>query len=143
MTTRIQIDTSFLLRQVSALTKVRERHQTWNEFGELTARHNHARPLPVHVIDGRIEEGTSSEPSNWSVAKDLVYEVLKTDDPKHDGIRKRLGNFREPSTPLLLTTLSLWLAGVLGMSVSKTSPMVAAMLYAVAKSSNDWETLRN
>lgn len=139
MTTRTAIDTRFLLRQVSSLTKVQEREHTWDEFGGRLDRLNQWPPLPVHLMD-RADE--SSPSSNWEMAKELVHEVITSEEPKYQAIRRRLGDLEQPSTARILTTLSIWLAGVLGISVSKTTPMVATILYAVAKSPEEWEVLR-
>ncbi len=141
MTTRTPIDTRFLLRQVSSLNKVREHEQTWDEFGDGLARLKQWPPSPVHLMDRLPEDPAAS--ATWNMAKELVHGVITSEDPKNVAIRRRLGDLSQPSTPRLLTTLSLWLAGVLGLSVSKTSPMVATMLYAVAKSPDDWDVLRN
>lgn len=75
------------------------------------------------------------------MAKSLVYAVLASRDPQHDAIRQRLGNLQEPSTPRLLSTLSLWLAGKMGISVSVTVPLVAVMLYAAAEAGGTWDVL--
>jgi hypothetical protein len=141
-TSRIPIDTEFLLRQVSSLVQVKRRRRTWNEFGENVIDYSDhflpkaRRPMPDD------EPADESEAVCWNMAKELIHSVVASQDPTYDGIRKRLGNLREPSTPLLLSTLSLWLAGVLGMSVSVTGPLVAAMLFGVAEAGGDWGALR-
>ena len=128
----IQIDINFLLRQVSALVQVRRRRRTWNELGEAVLR-DFMESYPLARM----------EATRWSSAKSLVHAVLATRDPQHDAIRNRLGNLQQPSTPLLLSTLGLWLAGVLGISVTVTRPLVAVMLYAAGEAGGDWEVLRN
>ena len=76
------------------------------------------------------------------MAKNRVHAVVATQDPQDHAIRRRLGNLQDPSTPVLLSTLGLWLAGVLGISVSVTGPLVAVMLYGVAQADGNWEALR-
>ena len=89
----------------------------------------------------RVEAPVSREAARWRMAKSLVYAVLASRDPQHDAIRQRLGNLQEPSTPRLLSTLSLWLAGKMGISVSATVPLVAVMLYAAAEAGGTWDVL--
>ena len=75
------------------------------------------------------------------MAKSVVHEVLVRRNPQYDRIRQRLGNLNEPSTPRLLSTLSLWLAGEMEISVSVTVPLVAVMLYAAAQAGGTWDVL--
>lgn len=77
------------------------------------------------------------------MAKSRVHAVVASQDPEYHAIRRRLGNLRNPSTPALLSTLGLWLAGMLKISVSVTGPLVAVMLYSVAEADGDWEVLRD
>ncbi len=137
----IQIDTAYLLRQVSTLAQVIRQERTWNEFGEKVGRDFRSSTPTLRVVSEEGEVETPVRQSTWTRAKELIHSVLAGREPKYDAIRKRLGNLREPWTPALLSTLSLWLAGVLGISVSATIPMVAAMLYAVAEASGDCEIL--
>jgi hypothetical protein len=41
----------------------------------------------------------------------------------------------------LLSTLSLWMAGTLGVSITAMRPMLATMLYGVAATGGDWDIL--
>ena len=143
MKPRIHIDTDFLLRQVAGLVQVKRKRRTWGEFGDKVVREYHGQASRVQPGRNGIEAEVVTESSEWGLAKELVHAVMANRDPRHDAIRKRLGNLQEPSTPRLLSTLSLWLAGVLGISTSATGPMVAAMLYAVGVADGDWEVLGN
>jgi hypothetical protein len=62
-------------------------------------------------------------------------------DQEHEPVRKRLGDFKNPSTAALFSTLSLYLAGKLGLSLTITQPMLAVMLYAVHGASGNWNVL--
>lgn len=131
----ISIDTAFLLRRYSELSQVERKRRTWNELGEKLLNHfmTHSQPLPTDQGD---------DPTHyWSMAKTLVHSVTATRDPEYDAIRTRLGNLINPSTPLLLFTLGLWLAGTMGISTSVTGPMVAVMLHGVAEAAGDWDAL--
>jgi hypothetical protein len=132
----LPIDRNFLARQVPDLAHMRRRCGSWDDLGEKTAR-DFLHPRGQVVRSG-VE---SSQTSEWSLAKELVHDVLISGNPQHDAIRKRLGDLSEPSTPRLLSTLSLWLAGVLKISVSVTLPMVAVMLYAVGEAGGDPKVL--
>lgn len=141
-TARIHVDTAFLLRQVSALVHVKRKRRTWNEFGEKLIEDYLSSSPKVRRPMAEMESTDASEATCWSIAKELVHSVVASQDPTYGGIRKRLGNLQNPSTPRLLSTLSLWLAGVLGISTSATGPLVAVMLYGVAEAGGDWEALR-
>lgn len=129
LTPLIAIDQTFLLRKVSGLAQVKLKRRTWDEHGERLTQ-NFCRYA-----------GHETEASAWSQAKELVYLVLTRRDPRHDGIRKCLGNLKQPSTPRLLSTLGLWLAGVLQISVSATMPMVAVILYGLSETEGYWPEL--
>lgn len=131
---KLLIDQDFLLRQVSLLIRVKRRRCSWDEFGEMVARDF------LSPRNGRGKPSPGS--SEWQLAKELVHGVLATADPQYDGIRKRLGTRETASTPLLLSTLSLWLAGILQISVSMTVPMTACLLYAIAEAGGDPEILK-
>jgi hypothetical protein len=145
-TVRIEIDTECLLRQISSLNQVSKQLLNWNEFGEEVARDFIASPEMFRVMSddqvSREAPAPSLGPSKWVRAKNLVHGVFTREDPNHIAIRKRLF-LSNPSTSLLLQHLSLWLAGKLGLSVTATRPMVAVILYAVAKSPLGWEILRD
>ncbi len=139
---RVNIDMAFLLRQVTSLADVKRKRRTWNEFGEKAFQDLDRASPGSRRLKSRIEPDRASAASYWGMVKELVHAVVGSRDPAYDGIRRRLGDLREPSTPLLLSTLSLWLAGVLGISVSVTGPLVAVMLYGVAEAGGDWEILK-
>jgi hypothetical protein len=144
MRPRIRIDTDFLVRQVATLARVKWKRRTWNECGEKVFRDFVRSSRTVHLRASRVDAATASEASAyWIMAKGLVHAVVASRDPRHEAIRKRLGNLLEPSTPRLWSTLSLWLAGVLGISTSVTGPLVAVMLYGVAEAGGNWEALRD
>lgn len=131
----ISIDTAFLRRRCSELSQVERKRRTWNELGEklLNRFMSGSQPLPTDHSD---------DPTHyWSMAKKLVYSVTATRDPEYDAIRTRLGNLINPSTPLLLFTLGLWLAGTMGISTSVTGPLVAVMLHGVAEAAGNWDAL--
>jgi hypothetical protein len=66
---------------------------------------------------------------------------MATSDPENAPVLKRLGDFKNPSTAALFSTLSLYLAGKLGLSLTITQPMLAVMLYAVHGASGNWNVL--
>lgn len=133
----ISIDTAFLLRRCSHLSQVERKRRTWNELGEKLLHHfmGGSQPSP----DDHIHDSTHY----WSLAKTLVHSVIATQDPRYHAIRMRLEHLVNPSTPLLLFTLGLWLAGTMGISTSITGPLVAVMLHGVAQAAGDWNTLES
>ena len=138
---RIRIDVSFLVRQVAGLARVKMRRRTWNEFGEKVLKEYLSSSNLARIGWNPRNREVTPESTYWKMTRTLVHEVVATADPKHDMIRKRLGNLRDPSTRVLLSTLSLWLAGALGITTSVTGPLVAAMLFGVADAGGDWEVL--
>jgi hypothetical protein len=127
---RLRIDTGFILRQEPRLIRVKRRQCSWDAFGEQVIRDFLQPRIPaIRNVTGEFAE--------WEFAKELVHAVLASSSPEHDGIRKRLGNPETASTPLLFSTLSLWLAGVLKISVTLTMPMTAAILYGIGEADGD------
>ena len=141
-TSRILIDTTFLLRQVSALAQVKRKHRTSNELGEKLLCDFMESSPSARIVRDRYESKDCPAVASWSMAKSRVHAVVASQDPQHHAIRRRLGNLQNPSTPVLLSALGLWLAGVLEITVSVTSPIVAVMLYGVAEADGNWEVLR-
>ena len=132
---RLRIDLSFILRQEPRLIRVKRRQCSWDTFGELVLR-DFFQPRITAI------RSATDELAEWKFAKELVHSVLTSSAPEHDGIRKRLGNPGTASTPLLFSTLSLWLAGILKISVSLTMPMTAAILYGISEADGDPDVLR-
>ncbi len=137
----IKVDKDFLLRKVSTLRQAERRRRNWDEHGKKITRE-----FPISKPAFRLigEDGISLEVSptpNWEEAKELVQSVFTSTDPKYDGIRKRLRNLHNPSTQMLLSVLSIWLSGEMGISTSMTHPMVALILYGSSASSLNLMTL--
>ena len=139
MNLMVLIDADFLLQKVHSLRQVQQGHLTWNEFGEKIARSVPGNYRRYHDHDP--ERAPAPGPTVWLSAKELVHAAMISQDLKYEQVRKRLIYFERPSTPSLFTTLSLWLAGKLGISVTTTQPMVAAMLYGVGQSDGNWGIL--
>jgi hypothetical protein len=133
-TAKLKIDVDFLLREVSSLRHVKKQRITWNEYGEKIATDFPATAPGLRLIDDDFDYVVSAPAPHWKTAKQIIHEVFAANDPKYDDIRKRLWNSHNPSNQFLLSTLSIWLSGVIGFSVSITRPMVAAMLYGIATS---------
>jgi hypothetical protein len=132
---RLRIDPGFILRQEPRLIRVRRRQCSWDAFGEQVLRDFfQPRISTIRTVTGELAE--------WELAKELVNAVLTSSAPEYDGIRKRIGNPETASTPMLFSTLSLWLAGILKISVSLTMPMTAAILYGIGEAGGDPEVLR-
>jgi hypothetical protein len=134
-TAGIDVDKDFLLRKVSSLRQAKRRRRTWDEHGEKITR-EFPIPKPAFRLIGEDAAATEvSQAPNWQEAKDLIQAVFTSTDPKYDGIRKRLQNSHNPSTQMMLSVLSIWLSGEMGISTSITHPMVALMLYGSSTSS--------
>ena len=137
--TEARIDRKFLLRQFPMLIHVKLKRRTWDEHGAKVARELLSAANPHNRITNG---GSDLAASTWNLAKELVHAAITTENPEHAAIRKRLGDWRNRPTPALFSALRLWMAGVLGISVTTTGAMLAAMLYGVADAKGNWEILR-
>jgi len=79
----------------------------------------------------------SKTDDDWSAARNALYALFCTRSPELAEIRKWLKDSPPITTQLLLSTLSLWLAGHLGKSVTVTTPLVAAVLLGIARDGMD------
>ncbi len=135
------IDRVYLLKKVSGLMEVKARRRTWNEFGQRLER----EALPVqrayHLVPELTDPGDGGASPLWQEAKELVFAVMASGEAEFESIRKRIAPSSPQPTPLLLSTLGVWLAGRLGVSVTITGPMTAAILYGVAESPAGWDVL--
>ncbi len=131
--TRLRIDLAFILRQEPRLIRVKRRQCSWDSFGDQVTRDFFQPRFTTIMTTVR----STDEPAEWELAKELVLAVFTSAAPEYDGIRKRLGNPGTASTPMLYSTLSLWLAGILKISVSLTMPMTAAILYGIGEAEGD------
>lgn len=139
----IPIDKNYLLRIDSRLAMVIRNQLTWDELGaKIAGLYQEHYPMTHNVSDTSQTTEIPTAP-HWHLAKHLVHDVFGSRDPQYDPIRQRLGNLEKSSTPALLFTLSLWLAGKMKLSVSATRPLAAVMLYAVATSPENWNILQN
>lgn len=77
--------------------------------------------------------GSETDLQEWVRTKEALREVFCTDNPGFNEIRKRLREHSGALTPHLLSTLSLWLAGFLGMSLTTATPLVATVLFGIAR----------
>lgn len=77
--------------------------------------------------------GTEADQHEWLRTKEALREVFCTENPDFHEIRKRLREHSGALTPHLLASLSLWLAGHLGMSLTTVTPLVATVLFGIAR----------
>jgi len=122
----LSIDEAYLLRRYPELARLIRQGYDPDEVGRAwlsRARQNTSRQ--------QFQRKASAD-EEWEQAKDVIHQVLHTDNPEFQVIRGLL--FARPgiSTPVLVSTLSLWMAGHLGMSLSIVTPLVAVILYEIA-----------
>ncbi len=131
---------AYLIRQLPSLIDVERKRRSWDEHGEKVTRDFLSGRRPLCRVDRSL---SGREVFIWSRAKALAYSVIVSNRPEHSVIRKQLGDWRNRPTAALLSTLSLWMAGALGVSVTVAGPMLVTMLYGVAEAGEDWEVLRD
>lgn len=138
---RIQIDSQFLMRQMPTLSEIKRKRMDWNELGGKIIQEYQPRPQGNHSKANRPEDPDSTSGECWLRAKELLHNIMATSDPRNAPVRRRLGDFKKPSTAALFSTLSLYIAGKLGISLTITQPLLAVMLYAVHEASGNWDIL--
>ncbi|MCW1926143.1 hypothetical protein OKA05_26530 [Luteolibacter arcticus] len=123
----VSIDASFLLRKFPDLARLLRQGYDPDEVGQ--AWMNQARRTASRQQSQRRSHGAEED---WEQAKAVLHQVLHTDDPNFNVIRGLLFARPDIQTPVLVSTLSLWLAGHLGLSLTMATPLVAVMLYEIA-----------
>jgi hypothetical protein len=93
------------------------------------------RKLHKHSRRHKIARLEANEPDQreWLRTKQALRELFCTDNPDFDEIRRRLNQHSGALPPHLLATLSLWLAGFLGMPLTTVTPLVATVLFGIAR----------
>jgi len=120
----LTIDQDYLLRKFPDLSLLLRRGYDPDEVGQAwLTRARRAAPRQ-HTQLGAEED--------WAQAKEVLHQVLHTDNPEYQVIRGLLFSRPGIKTPALVSTLSLWLAGHLGLSLTVVTPLVAVILYASA-----------
>ncbi|MEK7951337.1 hypothetical protein [Luteolibacter soli] len=123
----LSIDKAFLLRKFPELARLLRQGYDPDEVGQ--AWLNRARQAASRQQSQRRHIGVEED---WEQAKEVLHQVLHTTNPDFNVIRGLL--FARPgiTTPVLVSTLSLWLAGHLGLSLTMVTPLVAVILYEIA-----------
>lgn len=128
----------YLKQQLPSLVSVERKRRTWDEHGVKVTLEALSGKRPLSQ-GGRGHSG--KEDLTWNRAKALAHAVIISNRPEYSAIRKQLGDWRNRSTAALLSTLSLWMAGTLGVSITAMRPMLATILYGVAATGGDWDVL--
>lgn len=126
-----KIDVAYLFGKFPDLALLERQGMGLDAIGnELVRRklHKHSRKHKATRTDG---DGTDQR--EWLRTKEALREVLCSENPDFAEIRKRLREHSGALTPHLLATLSLWLAGHLGMSLTTVTPLVATVLFGIAR----------
>jgi len=123
----LSIEVDYLLRKFPDLALLLRRGYDPDDVGQ--AWLNRARRAAPRQQSQRRHIGAEED---WEQAKSVLHQVLHTENPDFQVIRGLL--FARPGiqTPVLVSTLSLWLAGHLGLSLTMVTPLVAVMLYEIA-----------
>jgi len=123
----LSIDRAYLLRKFPDLALLIRRGYHPDEVGQ--AWLNRARQTASRQQSQRRHIAAEED---WAQAKEVLHQVLHTDNPDFQDIRRLLFARPEVKTPVLMSTLSLWLAGHLGLSLTMVTPLVGVMLYEIA-----------
>ena len=123
----LSIDEAYLLRKFPDLALLLRRGYPPDEVGQ--AWLNRARRAAPRQQSQRRQTGAEED---LEQAKAVLHQVLHTDNPDFQVIRGILFARPDVKTPVLVSTLSLWLAGHLGLSLGMVTPLVAVMLYEIS-----------
>jgi hypothetical protein len=123
----LSLDEGYLLRKFPDLASLLRAGYHPDEVGQ--AWLNRARRTASRQQSQRRHLGAEED---WEQAKEVINQVLHTDNPEFHVIRGLLFARPEVKTPVLMSTLSLWLAGHLGLSLTMVTPLVGVMLYEIA-----------
>lgn len=123
----LSIDEAYLLRKFPDLALLLRRGYHPDEVGQ--AWLNRARQAASRQQSQRRHIGAEDD---WAQAKAVLHQVLHTENPDFHAIRGLLFARPDTRTPVIVSTLSLWLAGHLGLSLTMVTPLVAVMLYEIA-----------
>lgn len=129
--TNPQIDVRYLFGKFPDLALLERQGFGLDAIGNELVR----RKLYKHSRNQKITRFEGSEPDQreWLQTKSALFEVFCTDHPDFEGIRRRLRRHSGAITPHLLGTVSLWLAGFLGLSLTTVTPLVATVLFGIAR----------
>lgn len=127
----LSIDEAYLFRKFPDLANLLRQGYHPDEVG--VAWLNRAQRARSRQQSQRRHFGAAED---WAQAKEILHRVLHTDDPEFAVIRGRLFTRSSIRTPEIVSSLSLWLAGHLGLSLGTVTPLVAVMLYEVAAGSD-------
>ena len=123
----LSIEVDYLLRKFPDLALLLRRGYDPDDVGQ--AWLNRARRAAPRQQSQRRHIGAEED---WEQAKSVLHQVLHTENPDFQVIRGLLFTRPGIQTPVLVSTLSLWLAGHLGLSLTMVTPLVAVMLYEIA-----------
>lgn len=138
---RLRIDPQFLMRQFPALSEVKRARVNWNELGAKIIQGYQPIPPGTRRRTGDFSDAALTTGEIWRQAKELLHNIMATCDLENAPVRKRLSVLKTPSTAALFSTLSLYFAGKLGISLTITKPLLALMLNAVHEASGNWDIL--
>lgn len=126
----LAINVAYLYRRFPLLKQLEKTSASWDEVGEAMAR-------VVPLSGSRLHGGPYGKPipacEVWEKCKVALLEFLFGESGEFDPARERLGLSRTTDTAMLLPSLGLWLSGHLGFSVKLTTPMAAAVLLAIVR----------
>lgn len=132
-----RIDIAFLFGKFPDLALLERQGLSLDDIGnELIRRKLHKRARQQRGLHAA---GPQEPPEQleWTRTKRALHQVLCTANPEFEAIRQRLRNHAGALTPHLLATLSLWLAGFFGMSLATVTPLVATVLFGIARDGID------
>ncbi len=139
MSASTPIDPAFLQKKFPEIAKMARQGEPWDQIGVAMLRG--VQRAGSRQSGGLIGGGSGSRfrsslatgpESEWAAAKAALRRLFCSDSEDLREIRQRLGDSSASTTPLLIVTLSLWLAGHLGKSVTRTTPLVATVLLGMA-----------
>ena len=127
------IDCQFLRRKFPQLARLEKMGISLEGMGETMVREVERGSSRQQIRTGAFSGAAPSPLVDWRLGSAAIIGLLSSEAQAAQATRDRLPPSSTATTPLLLTTLSLWLAGHLRKSVTLTTPLVAAILLATAR----------
>lgn len=132
-----RIDVSFLFGKFPDLALLERQGFHLDAIGNELVRRRQGKQARQKREPEVSDPKSSTELLDWSRIKAALHQIICTSSQDFEEIRGRLRNHAGATTPHLLATLSLWLAGFLGMSIATASPLVATVLLGIARGGVD------
>ena len=129
----LDINRQELMAQVPYLRMVESQRFTWDELGTALNAEVQGAGATASALGKAAPAARGFLQDLWTVVKQEVHTLLCTNARKYAALRKTLREKKEIGTLYVLTTVTAFLAGIVGVAPALLTPLVATVLFAVAQ----------